>query len=88
MDTEYKKIIQQSGPACEIKLMEGKDRGPLCVAIKTADSMVHVIYADSLKYPYTASRYLGCTEIALSLDSLSIVLDDYLTYFMPEFDFY
>jgi hypothetical protein len=87
MEKEYKEIMAQSGPACEIKLMESHKYGPMCIAIKTADKRVHVIYADSLKYPYTASRYLGYIESEHSLDSLILELDDYIKQFKPEFNF-
>jgi hypothetical protein len=78
MDTEYREILAQSGHACEVEFMEclstRQDWHTMCVAIKTMDGNVHVIYADDLKYPYTESRYMGKTTSEHTLTSLKLEL--------------
>ena len=75
MDAEYREILAQSGHVCEIEFMEcqaQRDWHTMCVAIKTSDGYVHVIYADELKYPYSESRYIGKTISEHTLTSLRL----------------
>jgi hypothetical protein len=78
MDTEYREILAQSGHACEVEFMDclstRQDLHTMCVAIKTMDGYVHVIYADELEYPYTESRYMGKTTSEHTLTSLKLEL--------------
>lgn len=73
MDHEYRDIVSKHGHACEIELMQSQDFKS-CVAIKTKDGNVHIIYAEEIEYPYEKSRYIGYDETPHSLSSLRLEL--------------
>ena len=72
MDAEYAEIVSRSGHACDIAFVRDTGRGPLCVAIKTIDNMVHIIYCEHIEYPYTSSRYIDYCEFQFPLSLLKL----------------
>ena len=88
----YREILAQSGHACEVEFMSLPAQQAwkttwktICVAIKTKDGNVHVIYADELEYPYTESRYMGKTTSEHTLTSLTLEPFAYYKYIKPAF---
>lgn len=72
MDAEYAEIVSRSGHACDIAFVRVTGYGPLCVAIKTIDNMVHIIYCEPIEYPYTSSRYVDYCEFQYPLSLLKL----------------
>lgn len=77
MDKEFAEIVSRSAAPCDIRVMRSHTHGPLCVAIKTVDNMVHIIYCGEIEYPYKSSRYIGYVESPqYPFESLKLELSD------------
>lgn len=88
MDKEFAEIRLRSGAPCDIRVMRSHTHGPLCVAIKTIDNMVHIIYCGAIEYPYKSSRYIGYVESPpYPFKSLGLELSDSFRAVMKEWQF-
>jgi hypothetical protein len=87
MDAEYAEIIARSGEACEIALMQSHICGPVCVAIKTQDNLVHILYCEDIKYPYKSSRYIDYVSVICPLSSVKLELSDLFCSVMKDWEF-
>lgn len=87
LDAEYAEIIARSGEACDIKIMRSHSCGPICVAIKTRDNLVHILYCGDVEYPYKSSRYIDYDKSTQPLSSLKLELSDSFRSVMKDWDF-
>lgn len=87
LDAEYAEIIARSGEACDIAFMQSHSCGPICVAIKTKDNLVHILYCRDIEYPYKSSRYIDYNKSTLPLSSLKLELSDSFRSVMKDWDF-
>jgi hypothetical protein len=88
MDKEFAEIVSRSGAPCDIRVMRSHTHGHLCVAIKTIDNMVHIIYCGAIEYPYKSSRYIGYVESPpYPFKSLGLELSEIFRAVMKEWQF-